>query len=152
MKRFSRRQTHPCVLEDSEIWHGQLCGLITAGQEKFQASLRVHSWLMTSPLFSNTLPFVIFFPPFLPTIPVCFLFLPLHHFFVVFSFECRCSFLHVVFFQSAVPPGGPVGVYHRRLPPCAALGRARQQRTQGYLPYYNPLLVRPSVCSRLDKT
>lgn len=53
MKRFSRRQTHPCVLEDSEIWHGQLCGLITAGQEKFQASLRVHSWLMTSPLFSQ---------------------------------------------------------------------------------------------------
>lgn len=73
MKRFSHGQTHPCVLEDSEIWHRQLCGLITAGQEKFQAPLGVHSWLMTSPLFSNTLPFLIFSHPFyLPSLSVFF--------------------------------------------------------------------------------
>lgn len=149
MKRFSHGQTNPCVLEDSEIWHRQLCGLITAGQEKFQAPLRVHSWLMTSPLFSNTAISYLF-----PTLSTYhpFLFLPLHRFFFVLFFECPCSFLHVFFFQSAVPTGGPVGVYCRRLPPCAALGRARQQRTQGYRPHYNPLLVRPPVCSRFDKT
>lgn len=40
-------------------------------------------------------------------------------------------------------------MYRRRLSPCAALGWARQQWTQGHLPYYNPLLIGPAVCSRL---
>ena len=54
--------------------------------------------------------------------------------------------------QSPVPPGGLTGVHRRRLPPRAALGWAGQQRTQGHLPHYHPLLPRPTVCSRLGKT
>lgn len=43
-------------------------------------------------------------------------------------------------------------MHHRRLPPCAALGWDRHQRTEGHLPHYDPLLLRPSVCSRSGKT
>lgn len=53
--------------------------------------------------------------------------------------------------QSADPPEGTVGMYRGWIPPRAALEWARRQRTQGYLPHYNPLLARPSVCSRLEK-
>lgn len=99
-----------------------------------------------------TLLFVILFPPFLPTAPVVSFSTSSTVFFPFLlnlnAHFCVSSSSH----QSAVPTGGFTGVYCRRLPPCAALGRARQQRTQGHLPHYNPLLARPAVCSRLDKT
>lgn len=95
---------------------------------------------MTSPLFSNTLPLVIWFSPFLPTVPVCF---PL-------LYPSACFLLLLL--QSAVPPGRPVGVHCGWIPPHVALGRDGQQRTQGHLPHYDPLLTRPSVRSRLEKT
>lgn len=41
-------------------------------------------------------------------------------------------------------------MYSRRISPCAALGRARQQWPQGHLPHYNPLFIRPAVGSRLE--
>lgn len=56
------------------------------------------------------------------------------------------------FLKSADPPRGLTGVHHRRVPPYSALGRDRHQRTEGHLPHYNPLLVRPPVCSRSLKT
>lgn len=103
---------------------------------------------MTSPLFSNTPPLVIWFSPFLPTIPVCF---PLLHLPPSFFPFCSDPFFLLLLLQSAVPPGRPACVHWGWIPPHVALGWDGQQRTQGHLPYYNPLLTRPSVRSRLEK-
>lgn len=83
------------------------------------------------------------------SVPVCFPLLHLRPFFPPLFWPSACFLLLLL--QLAVPPGRPVGVHCGWIPPHVALGRDGQQRTQGHLPYYNPLLTRPSVRSRLEK-
>lgn len=68
------------------------------------------------------------------------------------SFWFICCFPSTSSQQSAVPPRRLTGVYGRWLPPCAALGRTRQQWAKEHLHHYDPLLTRPAVSPRLEKT